>query len=283
MKKPRLIAVDVDGTLLDDAKRLPPENREALREAADRGIVIAIASGRMVASIERIQDLLGIDCVLVAYNGALIVGRRSEGRPVIAHRPLPADVAALLIEFSRDEGYLLNFYHEDRLYAEDGPRRRPLMDLYARRTGIEYHIVADLRRFLGVSPTKAILLAEPEERERLQRHFAARLEGRAFVTRSEPEYLEFMAHGVDKGAGLREMARHCGLEVDEVMGVGDAENDIGLIRSSGWGVAVANAAPGVKAVARAVTERTNGEGAVAEAVRRWVLDGSPSEQGGPAP
>jgi hypothetical protein len=157
--------------------------------------------------------------------------------------------------------------------------RRPLIDLYARRTGIEYHIVDDLRRFRGVSPTKVILLAEPEERERLQREFTPRLAGRAFVTKSEPEYLEFMAHGVNKGSGLETMARHYGLEVGEVIGVGDAENDLGLIEASGWGVAVANAAPAVKAAARAVTERTNNEGAVAEAIRRWVLDGSPWSEG----
>jgi Cof subfamily protein (haloacid dehalogenase superfamily) len=270
--KIQLIALDLDGTLLDDSKRVPPANREALQEAAARGITIAIASGRMTPRIQPIEDILGIDCVLVAYNGAKVATRRSDGRRLIVHRPLPADVAELFIEFSRETGLLLNFYHEDRLYAEDGPGRRPFMDLYARRTGSEYHVEKDLRTFLGVEPTKLILLATPPERDRLHDDFRSRLGSRAHITKSDPEYLEVMAPGVDKGSALELIADHYRIPPEAVLAVGDAENDLGMLGAAGWGVALANASPIVKGAARAVTERTNNEGGVAEAVRRWALE-----------
>ena len=274
MKKIRLVALDIDGTLLDDQKRLPPENRDALQEVARRGIRVAIASGRMIPRIEPIEDLLGIDCVLIAYNGGTVVGPRREGRPRIAHRPVPADVAEYFIHYSRETGQLLNFYHEDRLYAEGGPRRQPLIDLYSSRTGAEFTIEEDLRRFIGVRPTKLILLAEPEDVDRLRLEFQARFGSRAFFTKSEAEYLEILAPGVDKGSALTDTARYYGLEVEETMAMGDAENDIELLHAAGWGVAMANASPHVRAAANAVTERSNNEGGVAEGLRRWVLDGA---------
>ncbi len=69
------------------------------------------------------------------------------------------------------------------------------------------------------------------------------------------------------------IARHYGLGMDEVLALGDAENDMCMLAAAGWGVAMANAAPRVREAARAVTDRTNNEGGVAEALRRWVLDG----------
>ncbi|HVR74656.1 MAG TPA: Cof-type HAD-IIB family hydrolase [Planctomycetota bacterium] len=271
MGKIRLIALDVDGTLLDDQKRLPPAHREALEEAASRGILIAIASGRMTPTIEPIQDLLGIDCILIAYNGARVLGSRRERRALITHCPLPADVAGVFIEFSREREYLLNFYHEDRLYAEGGPRRLPFIEIYSRRTGARYEIVDDLSRFRKVAPTKLILLSSPEERDRFHDEFRAALRERAFITKSDPEYLEVMAPGVDKGTALDLVAKHYGIPLEEVMAVGDAENDIGMLRMAGLGVAMQNAPPHVKDAARVVTEESNNEGGVAGAIRRWAL------------
>lgn len=269
-KKIRLIALDVDGTLLDDRKKLPPENRAALQEVVNRGVKVVIASGRMLTSIEPIERALEIDCGIIAYNGGKVVSARADGRRCLDHRPVAAEVAAELIRFSREEDHLLNFYHEDVLYAEDSPRRRELMAIYAGRTTAAYHIT-DLDRLEGAAPTKLILLAEPAERDRLYLRFQRELAGRASVAKSEPEYMEVMAIGVDKGAALPVLARHYGVDLSEVLAMGDADNDRQLLAEAGLGVAVANAAADIRAGARRVTTRTNGQGAVAEAVERWVL------------
>ena len=271
MNEIKLIALDIDGTLLDDSKDLPPANREALSEASRRGVRIAIASGRMTSTIVPIEEMLGIDCIIMAYNGARIVGPKSEGRPLIAYRPLPADVAEIFIRFSRDHRYPLNFYHDEKLYAAERFAHQPLTELYSSRTSAAYDLVPDLDRFLGVSPTKLILLADPPDRDRLYEEFRAMLGSRAFITKSEPEYLEVMDSGVDKGSGLLSIAQHYGVALEETMAIGDGQNDLEMIIKAGWGVAMANSRPQVKAAARVVTERTNNDGGVAEAVERWVL------------
>ncbi len=268
LRKYRLLALDVDGTLLDDEKRIPDANRRALHRLVGAGGLFAIASGRMPTSIAPIAERLGLDPIIVSYNGGKILGPAADGRPVISHDPLPSDVAAEFIHFAEANDYLLNVYHEDRLYTEASASRGALMDLYTRRTGAGYE-VAPLRSFIGTAPTKLILLAPPDEIDRLLPRFRETYAGRAFLTKSEPEYLEIMAPGVDKGRGLERMAAHYGLELSEIVAAGDALNDVDLLRQAGLGVAVANASDELKSVADVVTERDNNAGAVAEIIERW--------------
>ncbi|MHC4253026.1 MAG: HAD family hydrolase, partial [Planctomycetota bacterium] len=115
----RLVALDLDGTLFDEEKKIPPRNRDALRAAADAGVVIALASGRMTDCIGPAADALGIDCPIIGYNGGLVRGKAADGRPVMFDRPLDARYGSELIDYCRGR-YLLNFYDDDRLYAEDG-------------------------------------------------------------------------------------------------------------------------------------------------------------------
>jgi len=265
----RLVVLDIDGTLLDDDKRIPAANLEALRKARQAGVHVAIASGRMLPTIETVERLLEIDAVVIAYNGGKVVGPREKGRPEIVHQPVPAELAESFIELSRERGYLLNFYYEDRLYDDDGKDRQRFRDIYSARTGSVYHLV-DLESFKGRAPTKMILLADPDERDRLIEELAPRYDG-VWLSRSDPEYLEITRAGVNKGSALPELARYLGLGLDEVLAVGDADNDIEMLAAAGVGVAVANARDGAKKAANWVTERTNNEGAVAEAIERFVL------------
>ena len=271
MEQVSLIALDLDGTLLDDSKEIPTENIRALKEAQDNGILLAISSGRMIPRILPVEERLGLDCIILAYNGGKVVGPKSEGRPLISERPVPADIAEIFIRFSQDGDYLLNFYQDDVLYADDSAKRRRFMDIYSTRTGAEYHI-EDLSGRIGQEPTKLILLAEPRERDRLHEHFTAELGDRAYITKSDPEYLEIMAPGVSKGSALQALGEHYGFSVANVLAVGDAENDNPMLEAAGIGVVVANGTEASKAVADHVTERTNNEGGVAEAVRRFALE-----------
>lgn len=274
----KMIATDLDGTLLDDSKRVPAENLTALREASERGIVVALASGRMLSNVERTETLLcGLDCVLIAYNGAKVAGPRGNGRPLLLHRPLSADITEVLIEYSHRTGFLLNFYADEILFAEDGAQRRPYMDLYTRRTGVPYRIVGDLlSEFRGVCPTKLIVLADSAETPGIMETLRAEVGDRICMTLSEPEYVEITAPGVDKGGILGPIASQYGISLAEVLALGDADNDVSMLRTAGIGVAMANAPERVQAAAGRVTERTNNEGGAAEAIRRWALNSTQS-------
>jgi hypothetical protein len=262
--------LDVDGTLVDDQKQIPPQNLEALRAAKARGVEVAIASGRMVPSIEIMEGRLGLDCALIAYNGGRVVSTRADGRRTIAHRPLPVAISDLVLDHARRSGHPLNFYLDDRLFCDRSRAGHPLTEIYRGRTGSVYEFI-DIETIRGRPSTKLILLSEPQEQQGLYDHFRVRLAGQANVVRTDPEYLEFMALGVDKATALPDLAAYYGIAVEEILAIGDADNDRLMLQVAGVGVAVANARPAILAEARYRTRRTNNEGAVAEAIARWVL------------
>ena len=166
MKKIEMIALDLDGTLFDQDGKIPPENKKILKEASRRGIVIALSSGRMTDCVIPAADKLGIDCSLIAYNGAMVKGKKSEGRKLIFHKPLQPGFADMVIDYALKNRFHLNYYLNDILYAQDDPGLRKYADIYASQTGAVFHFVKDLRKFKGRGATKLILITNPSCRHR---------------------------------------------------------------------------------------------------------------------
>ncbi len=267
----RLVALDLDGTLLNGRKEIPQANIEALRECERRGIRIVLASGRMTPSMERPADALGADTFLISYNGAVICASRADGRGRLEHRPLPAETAAELIRFGLARRYMFNFYHEDRLYGPSASDLRRFADIYSSRTGAAYEFLDDFSRMDGISPSKFLYVTEPDERECLVKELLPIYGGRCTIVRTDPEYLEFLGPGVDKGTALARLLGILGLRKEHAMAIGDGDNDVPLLSAAGTPVAMANASPPCKAAAIWITGRDNDEGGVAEALERFLF------------
>jgi hydroxymethylpyrimidine pyrophosphatase-like HAD family hydrolase len=148
---------------------------------------------------------------------------------------------------------------------------RPYIEIYRNRTGSPFRFVDNLEKYLHLAPTKLIFVVDPKLRPAIQEEVRPLVGSRAAMVRTDPEYLEFLEPGVDKGTGLVHLAEVLGIPISQVMALGDGENDIPLLEAAGWPVAVANAHAHVKAVARFITNNDNDHDAVAEAVERWVL------------
>lgn len=279
-RKPfRLIALDLDGTLLNRRGEASAADVEALRRFVAGGGVVVLASGRMTATIRAQQRAMGLDGPVISYNGAMVRLPEGQGGEVLVHRPLPARYADELIEYARRERFALNYYLDETLYLEDDPELRRYAEMYARRTGAVYTFVPDLRAFKGREPTKALIITEPTRpgvpnprgRDELYALWQARWGEEITIERSEPEYLEFLHPGATKGAALAALARHYGIARELVMAVGDSYNDVSMLQWAGLGVAVANATPEVKQAAAWVSPLSNEESAVAEVMARWVI------------
>jgi Cof subfamily protein (haloacid dehalogenase superfamily) len=284
----RLIALDLDGTLLDDQGEISSSDAEALRSFAQSGGLVVLASGRMTDNILPFFDQLGLDGPSIGYNGALAREARPEGglRPrarasggqVILERGLPARYADELIDYTRREGFHLNYYSEERLYARDDAGLRRFADLYSRQTGAVFHFLPDLERFRGREPTKLIVITDPTDpgrpdprhRDELHQVWQARWGSEVTIMRTNPEYLEFYHREASKGAALAAVAAHYGVERSLTLAFGDNYNDAPMLEWAGCGVAVANAREEVKAAADWVSPLTNNESAVAEAMARLV-------------
>lgn len=265
-----LIALDLDGTLLSNDLTVSDTNREWLQKAHLEGLTVTLASGRMTPCMEPTASALGIDGPIIAYNGALVRASHAEGRKVLFHRPLELKYSRELIDYCRDK-YLLNYYIDDKLYAQGNPEFKRFADIYATQTGAVYNFVDDLSELADEPSTKNIIVVDFEMREKLYEEWTERWGSELTVVRTNPEYLEFMHPSIDKGVAVLKLAESLRIDVSKTCAAGDADNDAAMLEQVGLGVAMANASELSKSKADVVLEFTNEEDGVAEIVKRYIL------------
>jgi Cof subfamily protein (haloacid dehalogenase superfamily) len=274
----RLIALDLDGTLLDSEGHISPEDARALVGFARSGGVVVLASGRMTANVRPFYRQLGIDGPTIAYNGALARQPEADGGGVILETALPARYADELIAYTARQRFHLNYYLDENLYARDDPALRRFADFYSRQTGAVFQFVPDLERFRGREPTKLILITDrtdpekpdPRHRDELYRVWSERWGHETTIMRTNPEYLEFYHRDASKGRALAAVARHLGVPQELTLAFGDNFNDVSMLAWAGCGVAVANSNADALAAADWVSPLTNNESAVADAMGRLI-------------
>lgn len=263
--KYKLVAVDLDDTLLSRDLQVTERVREAVAAVGTAGVHFTISTGRMYKSAARIAGELGIDLPLITYQGALV--KNSLSGEALVDKPLPLAYAREIIARIHQYGYHLNGYLDDRLLVEldDEEGRR-----YAAITGVEAEVVGDLLEFLDRDPTKVIAIAKEALLDRLKLELDPLYEGKITISKSKPHFLEFAHIQATKGKALAFLASHFGIKREEIMAVGDGYNDLDMLEYAGLGVVVANARDEIKKMAGYVTAASYGDGVV-EALERFVL------------
>jgi len=260
-----LVAMDLDGTLVVDGHRIPARCAETIAEAKRRGVHIVLATGRMHHSAAEFAEQLGLgDDPVISYNGAMV--RRAQSGELILHDPVPADLTREILEYCIANRANIHYYVDDVMYVLK-------VDHWARsyleRTGSVPVPMGDVRRLPGKEPTKVLIIDTPDRAARYLEEARGRFRERVYVTRSLPEYIEFLSNTASKGRALRAVAEYLGIPIERTMGLGDMINDLPLIEEAGFGVAMHHSPESVKQVADYVTGA--GEEGVAEALERFVL------------
>jgi Cof subfamily protein (haloacid dehalogenase superfamily) len=206
----------------------------------------------------------GLDAPVVCYQGAAVV-EPASGR-FLRHVPIPVDLAREAVAAVAAEGYHLNCYVDDELYVAE---MRPEAHAYAGWQGIDIHPVGDLVAWLDRPPTKLVTVGEPEALDGLEERLKARFDGRLYISKSLPQFLELASPDVTKAAGLGFVAEHLGFSAAGTVAFGDGENDVELLEWAGYAVAVENAHERVLAVADLVCARPEQEG-VASVIEAYL-------------
>ncbi|HET9030242.1 MAG TPA: Cof-type HAD-IIB family hydrolase [Candidatus Aquilonibacter sp.] len=262
----RLVAFDLDGTLIDRDLVLRPRVLEAVGKMRDAGIRGCIVTGRMYRAAVPFARELGFDAPVVCYQGAAIVDPQADA--VLRDTPLPVETVRAIADLVERDRMHLQLYRNDEYYCE---ARNRFSDLYASISGHEPVVVPSLREAFAYSPaTKAVVIDEPERAAAYADRVREALGDRVYVTRSYPEFVEMLNPAVDKGDALRFVAGHLGIGLHEVAAIGDSWNDAPLLEASGLGIAMGSAPQELRAVADAVVSDVQGDG-VAEALERYVL------------
>jgi Cof subfamily protein (haloacid dehalogenase superfamily) len=234
---------------------LRPRTRAAIAAVRTAGLPFLIVTGRMYRSVLRYAREAGLDEPLVCYQGA-VVADSTTGR-FLRHEPIPLELAREAVAAVVEEGYHLNCYVDDELYvAEVTPEARA----YADFQDLPIHAVGDLRDWLSKPATKLVAVGDPEELDALEVRLRARFDGRLYISKSLPYFLELASPDVTKAAGLQFVAEHLGFAQERTVAFGDGENDVELVDWAGYGVAVANAHERVVAAADWVCPPVTEEG-----------------------
>jgi Cof subfamily protein (haloacid dehalogenase superfamily) len=250
--RPDLVACDLDGTLLTPALEFSSELPAALLALAAAGVPFVICTGRMFRSARRVAAELGlVTGPIVCYQGAMVADLGTG--ECLRHRPMDGEVAAAVVRRLRDLGRHLNAFIDDQLYVEqldDWARR------YAEYAEVGIELVDDLAAEVAARPpTKFVVLSEPADLDALLPQLQEEWRGLLYVARSQPSYIELAAPGVSKSGTLQWLCEREDLRRERTVACGDAENDLDMLRWAGLGVAVAEAAPEVRAAAAVVVPR----------------------------
>jgi len=205
---------------------------------------VLVVTGRMFRSVRPYLQEAGIDDPVICYQGALVADPRTG--EWLLHRPMDVPLAHEVIEAVDAAGFHMNVYIDDKLFVEELNEEAVT---YASHARLEAHAVGDLLAWLDRPTTKIVVVGEPEALDRLQDELRARFDGRAFIAKSLPIFLELALPGVSKGSALEFVCERLAIEPAAVVAFGDGANDVELLEAAGLGVAVADADAALKPIA----------------------------------
>ncbi|AMB99381.1 hypothetical protein AWM75_04965 [Aerococcus urinaehominis] len=263
----KLMAFDVDGTLVNSDKEILASTRRAIRAAHQAGVRTMISSGRPAAGLEFIALDLGDDLVdyLSCLNGSLVVDRTSQEKLLATY--LTDDQVKEITSFAQAFGFDVNGHGDQHVLAAWEPRF-PYIALEAEVVHMPYKVV-DFS-LLDQPFHKLMITGHPEDLVFLRSKLPLDWHDRYHIVQSAPYFLEFSPLGASKGQALAKLAEKLGIAQDQVMAFGDQENDISMLEWAGTGVAMGNATDQVKAVAQYIT-KSNDDHGIAQAIEALVL------------
>ena len=268
---PRLVALDLDDSLLNNELLISDRTVAAVQKAAEQNIYVVICSGRSPSAIlpfVRRLDLAGTEQgrYAVASNGSVVLDLH-ERREIYSAK-VSGDVLVRANKAAADLGLPSQVYSSSKIYAGmDNKYTRMDSEL----TGMPLELVQGYDEFLEQGFAKMIIPGDPEILIGLQKSLSAELKGKAVVLISKPYFLEILPANCGKGEALEFLSAHLGIKMNEVMAFGDSMNDESMIVKCGLSVAMSNGLDKIKDEAAFVTRLTNDQDGIADFVEQFVL------------
>ncbi|MDU7209532.1 MAG: Cof-type HAD-IIB family hydrolase [Streptococcus sp.] len=267
----KLVAVDIDGTLLTNDRKVTPEVFEAVQDAKKQGVKVIIATGRPIPGVQTLLDELNLKesgDYVITFNGGLvqktngdILDKSELTRAQLKRLHSTLDPLALPFDVLSDGiVYSLASQGNQSLYPQANPKLK----------FVELTSFDDIPE--NIIYNKVVSVTNPEFLDKQILQFPKELYNEFEIFKSRDIILEMMPKGVHKAAGLNQLIQHLNLLPENVMAMGDEENDLSMLKWAGLGVAMANGVAIAKETADAVTTRTNDESGVAEAVEKYILN-----------
>lgn len=266
----KIIALDLDGTLVNSQHKISPANREKLIELQELGCKVALASGRPFHGVAKHAEELRLSSFggyLICYNGGLIMDCGEN--KVIYSRELPHEYLPEICQGIKGLDVTVNTYTMDEIIAANSFNKYTKIEPDI--VGMKLRFVEDFVKFVDFPINKCLLAGCPETILKLESEYKERFKGRLDVFKSEDFFLELVPKGINKGEAIKKLAELNGVSISETMSFGDGFNDVQLVQTAGLGIAMANACDQVLRAADYVT-LSNDEDGVAAALDKFIFN-----------
>ncbi len=262
----KLLALDLDGTIVTEFTQISPQVQHAIRKAMEKGVYITLATGREYQITVEFARQLQVNAPIICYQGALIQDYHTN-RPLMAHY-IPADLSRRIIRFARAHKLPMVLYNSQMSYTE---LPSSLMRQTFQQANTPIVVVHNLLGLLLNRLPLKFLFIQPEDENAAVLNLLTQEFGTALtITTTWQTMVEATIPHISKGEALRQLAKHLNVPLSQTMAIGDQDNDISMIEAAGLGVAIGNATSGVKQVADAVAPPITNDG-VAWAIETFVL------------
>ncbi|MCL2301491.1 MAG: Cof-type HAD-IIB family hydrolase [Firmicutes bacterium] len=261
----KLLAVDMDGTLLNEQSQISERTRKAVLAAMDRGVLFVPSTGRPMGGMRKILDLFDGDLPMILFNGAMAVTARTER--VLFSQGLAFACAETIFAQGVERGYSVVAWTGERLFVSN--EHEEIME-YRRKSGAELHVVADAGAMRELGVTKMLWIIPPRDGPRCQSEMHALLEGKVNCHTSCPHLMEFVDAKASKGLALEAVGKAYGIAREEMIAVGDGWNDVSMLEYAGLGVAMGNAPAEIKRLCQ-YTTLSNEEDGAAAVIEKFLL------------
>ena len=261
--KYKMIATDMDGTLLDDAKNISPVTLNIIKQAINDGALFAFSTGRPQQAIFKYRNIVSPDSYIIAYNGAMIMSGDNE---IIFEQGLSTESAIQILDYVKYYDTTACIWSRNKLYVNKLNQRAAI---YKKNVMTEPLLCTDIDKLLEQGITKILWFDTPERTIQFQNELRDVLNKDTVFCPSTAEYLEFFSSKVSKGLAIERLAARHNIKREEIIAFGDNCNDIEMIEYAGLGVAMANSPDIVKQSADYITLDNNNDG-VAHALSQFL-------------
>ncbi len=268
MRQYKLICVDVDGTLLNDEKKIPELVKRSIQKASKMNIQIALVTGRMPAGAEIVEKELEVPCIKACSAGTYIL---LGDQCIHTEYMMPIVMQEIYREFAKKNRLPIWIFRGRTWYVSDVDsyvkQEMEIIQCHPKITDVDS--LAEEWEQKGTGPNKLLFAAQPETISRIQREMEALALPGIDMARSADSYLEIFPKGVTKGTALTVICEKLDIKLEDTMAFGDQELDIPMIEKAGTGIAMGNAIEELKEIADFVT-KTNNESGIAFALERYL-------------
>ena len=274
----KLVALDMDGTLLNSRHEISSENRELVKTCIEKGVKFVLISGREIESIKHYSRILDLDTYLTGYNGSLITN--NDGNKAVFSNTLnPRLVKAVIEEAYKANMFIIAFLQDSILVSDNSSKwYKNFLEFTIANPIVE----ADLLLYLDENNkwdeiNKICLSDDHKKLIDFKEAIEPKLKEEFTLLFSLPFFLEVFNNNVSKGLALEKLAHYYGVNREEILAIGDGENDISMIKFAGLGVAMGNSSQLVRNSADFIT-LTNDENGVASTLRKFLINIESSTQ-----